>query len=193
MLNILQYGVPIGDWPDMNAVGSKKMGANSHTQYIGGCAVGLATDGLVVGGQTNQCESVAADISGGVSGASNFLGLMVNNYLLDIRTGLGVRGGTTITDALPTIVLAPCLVELKKGTRDDVADATPPFLTTVAWARRDRLYTVDSATAADNGLWTNVASGTNTMPLGVVIKPPVDENDSMIAYFWAIPDLYTQA
>lgn len=195
MLKVLQTGwAPNGDLPPFNANGAGFMGANSHTQYIGGMPVGIATDGLVVGGQANQVETIRGAHTGPVAGQTNFLGLMVNNYQLDYKTGRGLRdlsgvAATDITWCHPSIVLLPCLVELKMGTDDRVADATPPFITTVTWAVRDRLYITDSATAALNGRWTNVASGTNTAPLGVVIKAPASETDTMWAIFYNLPDL----
>ncbi len=185
MLKVLQYGFPpLGAMPAVyNANNAGYMGANSHTQWIGGMPVGIAADGLVVGGQTNQVETVTA------TSVSNLIGLMMNNYQIDIRTGAGIKGVTDITFAVPTIVLLPAFVEMSKGYLDDVVDATPPFMTDVAWAVRDRLYITDSATAASNGRWTNAASSTNTAPCGVVLKAPADENDTMIAYITYLPDL----
>lgn len=184
-----------GDFPGrsavFNATKSGKMNTtNSAAKWVGGYPVGMSTTGLVVGGNANQVI-VTAPVAAGAVAASNFIGLMMNAHPVDIRRGAGDKSATDIGYAIPSIALCPCKVELLASVYDDVVDPYPPFLTTVTWAIWDKIYVAAHASDTDvNGRLTNAAAGSQTQPIGVVLKAPASATDTMIAMFFALPTVF---
>lgn len=197
MMKVLQESVPKwGAIPAFNAGSGSKIFASTtgRQSYVGGMPVGFINNGsndigLVCGGQAGECRSI---ITAG-AGVSNFIGLLLNNYLLDVRHGSGDKNQTTFSWALPTIVLGPCIVELSAGTDQDVTDPTPPWRSADTFAIGDPLYIAFSTTAALNGLWTKTADNadskgpTGAQKLGIVLKAPASNTDTMVAYFYGAP------
>ena len=197
MMRVLQAGWnPVGDWPTMNAVGSGRMSdVASNATYVGGMPVGLLADGFTVGGIAGTVEVLAG--VGAAGNASNMLGLMFNNVLIDQQRGRGEKNVVfTINDALPTIVLTPCYVEMWRGTSastalpmsHDVVDNRSPFITTELTAINDLIFISDTAGVDNSGLLTETAGGVNTVPIGRVIKGAADDTETLIALFWSTPE-----
>jgi len=171
MLMLLNESLrPHGDWAGINAnsVAGRVLDATvSNIPYIGGMPCGITANGMVAGATALGGTTSAVD-------SNNILGLMWNNSVIDSARGSGSKNGVTDrTQAIPSVVLGPCLVRLFSGAQqNDAAIPTiggAPFKAD-GWLVNDYLYICSGGAAADAGKWTKTAGSANFQrPFGKVI------------------------